>query len=57
MCDALIASPLIPIGVNVLRLADVIDKEGVVSQTNNVVVRYTGATNQVKNRIPIIVCT
>ena len=54
MCDALIASPLIPIGVNVLRLADVIDKEGVVSQTNNIVVRYTGASNSVKNRIPMI---
>ena len=54
MCDALIASPLIPIGVNVLRLADVLDKEGVVSQTNNIVVRYTGATNNVKNRIPMV---
>jgi len=54
ICDALIASPLIPIGVNVLRLADVLDKEGVVSQTNNIVVRYTGATNSVKNRIPMV---
>jgi hypothetical protein len=54
MVDALIASPLIPIGVNVLRLADVIDREGVVSQTNNIVVRYTGATNTVKNRIPMV---
>jgi hypothetical protein len=54
MVDALIASPLIPIGVNVLRLADVIDKEGVVSQTNNIVVRYTGASNTVKNRIPMV---
>lgn len=54
MCDALIASPLIPISVNVLRLADVIDKEGVVSQTNNIVVRYTGASNNVKNRIPMV---
>jgi len=54
MVDALIASPLIPIGVNVLRLADVIDREGVVSQTNNIVVRYTGATNTVKNRIPLV---
>ncbi len=54
MCDSLIASPLIPIGVNVLRLADVIDKEGVVSQTNNIVVRYTGANNTVKNRIPMV---
>ena len=54
LCDALIASPLIPIGVNVLRLADVIDKEGVVSQTNNIVVRYTGASNTVKNRVPMV---
>ena len=54
MVDALIASPLIPIGVNVLRLADVIDKEGVVSQTNNIVVRYTGASNSVKNRVPMV---
>lgn len=54
LCDALIASPLIPISVNVLRLADVIDREGVVTQTNNIVVRYTGATNTVKNRIPMV---
>lgn len=54
ICDALIASPLIPISVNVLRLADVLDKEGVVSQTNNIVVRYTGARNSVKNRIPMV---
>lgn len=54
MVDALIASPLIPLGVNVLRLADVVDKEGVVSQTNNIVVRYTGASNIVKNRIPMV---
>jgi len=54
ICDALIASPLIPISVNVLRLADVIDKEGVISQTNNVVVRYTGANNLVKNRVPMV---
>ncbi len=54
LCDALIASPLIPLGVNVLRLADVLDKEGVVSQTNNIVVRYTGASNTVKSRIPMV---
>jgi hypothetical protein len=54
MCDALIASPLIPLGVNVLRLADVLEREGVVSQTNNIVVRYTGANNTVKNRVPMV---
>lgn len=45
---------MIPIGVNVLRLADAIENEGVVQQTNNIVVRYTGATNTVKNRIPMV---
>jgi hypothetical protein len=54
MVDALVASPLIPLSVNVLRLADVIGKEGVVQQTNNIVVRYTGANNTVKNRIPLV---
>lgn len=54
MVDALIASPLIPISVNVLRLADAIDNEGVVQQTNNIVVRYTGSTDNVKNRIPMV---
>jgi hypothetical protein len=52
--DALIASPLIPISVNVLRLADVIANEGVVQQTNNIVVRYTGTSNVVKNRVPMV---
>jgi hypothetical protein len=54
MCDALIASPLIPISVNVLRLADAVEREGVVQQTNNIVVRYTGASNTVKNRVPMV---
>ena len=54
LCDALIASPLIPISVNVLRLADAVDAEGVVQQTNNIVVRYTGASNNVKNRVPMV---
>lgn len=54
MCDMLIASPLIPISVNVLRLADAIDNEGVVQQTNNIVVRYTGASNTVVNKIPMV---
>ena len=54
ICDALIASPLIPISVNVLRLADAIENEGVVQQTNNIVVRYTGSSNNVKNRIPMV---
>lgn len=54
LCDSLIASPLIPISVNVLRLADAIENEGVVSQTNNIVVRFTGSNSTVKNKIPFI---
>lgn len=54
MVDALVASPLIPVNVNILRLADAIESEGVVQQTNNIVVRYTGSTNNVKNRIPMV---
>ena len=54
LCDALIASPLIPLNVNVLRLADAISQEGVVQNTNNIVVRYTGSSDSVKNRIPMV---
>lgn len=54
LVDALVASPLIPLGVNVLRLADAIENEGVVQNTNNIVVRYIGSTNNVKNRIPMV---
>jgi hypothetical protein len=54
LCDSLIASPLIPIGVNVLRLADAVENEGVVTQTNNIVVRYESSTSNVKNRVPFI---
>ena len=54
LCDSLIASPLIPLGVNVLRLADAVENEGVVTQTNNIVVRYVDSTSNVKNRVTFI---
>lgn len=54
LCDSLIASPLIPLSVNVLRLADAAQNEGIVTQTNNIVVRYTGSTATVKNRVPLV---
>jgi hypothetical protein len=50
----LIASPLIPLNTNVLRLADAIDNEGVVNQTNNIVVRFVGSSSNVTNKIPLI---
>ena len=54
ICDALIASPEIPLSVNVLRLADAIDKEGVVQNTNNIVVRYVSSFFNVLTRIPLV---
>lgn len=54
ICDSLIASPLVPIGVNIMRLADAAENEGVVSQTNTIVVRYVNSTSLVKNRVPFI---
>jgi hypothetical protein len=54
ICDSLIASPLVPIGVNVMRLADAAENEGVVAQTNTIVVRYVNSTSVVKNRVPFI---
>lgn len=54
ICDSLIASPLVPIGVNVMRLADAAENEGVVAQTNTIVVRYVNSTSLVKNRVPFI---
>jgi hypothetical protein len=54
LCDALIASPLVPLNVNVMRLADAIEHEGVVNQTNNIVVRYTGSSNNTLKRIPLV---
>ena len=54
ICDALIASPEIPLNVNVIRLADAIDKEGVVQDTNNIVVRYVSSFFNVKTRIPLV---
>lgn len=54
ICDALISSPEIPLSVNVLRLADAIDKEGVVQNTNNIVVRYVSSFFNVLKRIPLV---
>ena len=54
LCDSLIASPLIPISVNVLRLADAAENEGVVNQTNNIVVRFTGSNSNIKKLVPVI---
>ena len=54
MVDALVSSPLIPIGVNVMRLADTIDKEGVVQSSSNIIVSYSGGSSNIKNREPLV---
>jgi hypothetical protein len=53
MSDALLASPLVPLGVNVVRLADVTDEEGILQMVNSMVVRYTGSSAQVVQRSPL----
>lgn len=37
-----------------MRLADAMENEGVVTQTNTIVVRYVNSTSLVKNRVPFI---
>lgn len=54
MVDALTSSPLVPIGVNVMRLADTIDKEGVVQSSSNIIVSYSGGSSSLKNREPLV---
>lgn len=54
LCDSLIASPLVPLSVNVLRLADAADNEGIVTQTNNIVVRFVNSSSSVIKRVPFV---
>lgn len=54
MVDSLSTSNLIPLGVQILRLADEIDKEGVLSRANSIVVRYSGSSIQVKHKNPLV---
>jgi hypothetical protein len=54
LCDALTFSPLIPMSVNVLSIGESEEKETIVNNTNNIIVRYAGSsTNQVKKFPPI----
>jgi hypothetical protein len=50
--DALLSSPLIPLGVNVVRLAATTDEEGITALSRSIVVRYTGSKNSLKQVIP-----
>lgn len=54
MVNSLASSTLIPAGVQILRLADDIETEGVLSGSNSIVVRYTGSSVDIKSRNPLL---
>ncbi len=51
--DALLSSPQIPLGVNVIRLAATTDEEGIAALSRSIVVRYTGSSMSIKQRQPL----
>jgi hypothetical protein len=53
MTNALLSSPLVPLGVNVVRLADVSDEEGIFQMVNSMVVRYTDSSVNIVSRAPL----
>ncbi len=55
MANALLSSPLIPLGVNVLRLADVSDEEGILQMANSMVVRYVSSSEEVERQAPLTI--
>lgn len=55
MADALLSSPQIPLGVNVIRLAATTDEEGITNLARSIVVRYTGSSMNIKQRQPLVV--
>ena len=55
MANALLSSPLVPLGVNVLRLADVTDQEGILQMANSIVVRYVSSTEDVERQAPLTI--
>lgn len=55
LTDALLSSPQIPLGVNVIRLAAVTDEEGIPALTRSIVVRYVGSDISIKQRQPLTI--
>lgn len=54
LVDALISSEHIPLGVNVVRLAAVEDEEGIARMARSIVVRYTGSSVNVEQKVPVV---
>jgi len=52
--NVLVSSPLIPLAVQILRLSDVIENEGVVNQANTIVISYAGTSTTSKQREPVV---
>ena len=55
LADALLSSPQIPLGVNVVRLAADIDTEGIARMARSIVIRYTGSTAAEIRNVPLVV--
>lgn len=55
MANALLSSPLVPLGVNVLRLADVSDEEGILQMANSMVVRYVSSSEEIERQAPLTI--
>jgi hypothetical protein len=53
--DALLSSPHIPLGVNVIRLAATTDEEGITAMGKSIVVRYVNSKVDVTKRVPMTV--
>lgn len=53
LVNLLLSSPSIPLGVNILRLADASDDEGIVQMVNSIIVRYTDSSIDVVRQAPL----
>ena len=55
MADALLSSQVIPLGVNVIRLAATQDEEGIARMARSMVVRYTGCSTNILKKVPLTI--
>ena len=53
--NALLSSELIPLGVNVIRLAATHDEEGIARMARSIVVRYTGSSGNIQQKVPLVI--
>jgi len=53
--NALLSSSLIPLGVNVIRLAATQDEEGIARMARSIVVRYTGSSASIEKKVPLVI--